>query len=220
MLVRQIMAAELVVLASGTLCRDAYRLFRKERIRRAPVVASGRLIGIVSERDLLRAMPGLCADADGPSGDLWERRTVEEVMTASVETLSPDDSVEEAARRMMEGHFGGLPVVDLRGRPGGMVTTTDLLAVVANAGSCQTWTRITLEGRGDGDLSPILDIARDLGLELVELLRHAGEGDAGTATLGLSGVDGSSADRLVASAWDSGWRVLDVRFPLREKAGA
>jgi acetoin utilization protein AcuB len=90
---------------------EALNLMKREKIRRTPVEKDGRLLGIVSDKDLLNASPSLAA-----SLSVWEMNyllskvTVREVMTKNVLTVSEDTPIEEAARIMADNKIGGLPV--------------------------------------------------------------------------------------------------------------
>lgn len=108
----------------------AEMIMRLEQIRHLPVLEDGRLAGLVSHRDVLRAQaPRL------PNANPVERRSfslkvkVKDVMSRSVVTVHPRGSLLEAARLMHEHRFGALPVV-LEGELIGVVTETDLLALL------------------------------------------------------------------------------------------
>jgi CBS domain-containing protein len=79
---------------------------------------SGAIVGIVSERDVVRHL--------GTHGTGLLRLPVTEVMTRAVRTCSPDDDVATAMRLMTAGRYRHLPVVD-RGRLVGMVSIGDLV---------------------------------------------------------------------------------------------
>jgi CBS domain-containing protein len=81
--------------------------------------ADGRLTGIFTERDLLR-----CIDLDG---DTWRQQTVGEVMTTEPITVLQTHSIATAMRRMQQGGFRHLPVIDASGRAQGVVSIRDLL---------------------------------------------------------------------------------------------
>lgn len=110
--------------------QDALAQMRKEKVSRYPVVdKKGKLVGIVSEDDLLNASP-----SDATSLSVWEvnyllsKITVERVMTRNVMTVTEDAPLEEAARLMADNRIGGLPV--LRGDAlVGIITQTDIFHI-------------------------------------------------------------------------------------------
>lgn len=108
---------------------EVLAMFREEHIRRAPVIKDGKLVGIVSERDLLNASPSSVTTLS-----VWEMNyliskvTVKNVMTKKVITVDKDIPIEEAARIMADKKIGGLPVVSA-GRVVGMITETDLFKI-------------------------------------------------------------------------------------------
>jgi acetoin utilization protein AcuB len=111
--------------------QEALKLMRERGIRRLPVVdKKGKLVGIVSDRDLLHASP-----SDATSLSVWElnyllsKVTLKDVMTKNVITVTPETPVQEAARIMADKKIGGLPVVQA-GIVVGVITETDLFRVL------------------------------------------------------------------------------------------
>lgn len=108
---------------------EVLAMFRTEHIRRAPVMKDGKLVGIVSERDLLNASPSAATTLS-----VWElnylisKVKVRDVMSKKVITVDRDTPIEEAARIMADKKIGGVPVVS-DGKVVGMITETDLFKV-------------------------------------------------------------------------------------------
>jgi len=129
MLVGERMSRPVITLPPDTPIHDALVLFKKEHIRRAPVIKNGKLVGIVSASDLHNASPSPVT-----SLSVWElnyllsKVTVNEVMTRKVRTVSEDTPIEEAARIMADYKIGGLPVVD-NSKVVGIITETDLFKI-------------------------------------------------------------------------------------------
>jgi len=102
-------------------------------VRHMPVVSQGQLVGVVSERDLLRAS---ISNVEVTEDD--ERRVflhgieIEAVMSKPAVVVTPSASLTEAAELMADHKIGCLPVVGAAGELVGIVTETDLLqALVA-----------------------------------------------------------------------------------------
>lgn len=126
MFVSKRMTAPVITTTPDTPITEALNLMKSKNIRRLPVVKNGKLVGIVSDKDLLHASP-----SQATSLSIWEMNyllskiTIEKVMTTEVLTVSEDTPIEEAARIMADNKIGGLPVV--RGSEVvGMITETDL----------------------------------------------------------------------------------------------
>jgi acetoin utilization protein AcuB len=126
MLVKERMSQPIISVAPDLPIMEALNLMRREQIRRAPVMKNGKMIGIVSEKDLLDASP-----SDATSLSVWEinylisRVPVSDVMTREVLTLQEDTPIEEAARIMVDNKIGGVPV--MKGKTViGLITETDL----------------------------------------------------------------------------------------------
>jgi acetoin utilization protein AcuB len=125
--VSEIMTREVVTLQEGQSLRDAFGLLQKHRIRHVPVVSEGRLIGIVTDRDLKRATPSLLTGIDRESFDKFLDEThIGQVMTRNPYTVTPSMSLKDAAKVLIDQRFSALPVIE-GGKLVGIVTETDLL---------------------------------------------------------------------------------------------
>jgi CBS domain-containing protein len=103
-------------LASAALVMEALQ------VRELPVVAGGRLVGLLADRDLR------------PHAGHWEWTRVETAMTRDPVTVAPDAAVPEVARLLLAHGFNAVPVVD-DGVPLGVVSRADLLRVLTDDGA-------------------------------------------------------------------------------------
>jgi acetoin utilization protein AcuB len=126
MLVGERMSKPVITISPETPIAEAMNMMKVEHVRRFPVVKEGKLVGIVSDKDILNASPSPVSTLS-----IWEMNyllnkiTVNEVMMKNVMTVTEDTPIEQAARIMADNKIGGLPVM----RDGGVVgiiTETDL----------------------------------------------------------------------------------------------
>jgi acetoin utilization protein AcuB len=109
-----------------TTLADALATVRAHRIRHIPVLRAGRLVGIVTDRDLRLAMPPVWAPDREELTEALRTRRVEEVMTPNVVTIGADTPIEEAARQMLTNRIGCLPVME-DGALVGILTKSDVV---------------------------------------------------------------------------------------------
>ena len=156
---------------------EALNSMKKDHIRRAPVVQNGKLIGIVSDKDLLNASP-----SQATSLSVWElnyllsKITVKDVMTKKVLTIQETTPIEEAARILADNKIGGMPV--MRGdEVVGMITETDLFKMLLELmGAREKGVRVTfLIEEKPGQLAAISKAVADLGGNFVAFGQFAGE---------------------------------------------
>lgn len=173
MLVRDRMTRDPVTIRPDTSFQDALMLMRDHEFRRLPIVdPTGKLVGIVSERDLLYASPSPASTLNvWEMNYLLERLLIGEIMTKEVITTTPETPLEDAARIMVEHKIGGLPVVDTDGTVIGVITETDIFTTfVEMFGGGRAGLRLTVdapESRG-----VVLDLAEtiyELGGNIISL---------------------------------------------------
>jgi acetoin utilization protein AcuB len=194
MLVRKRMTPNPITITPHTSVSDALRLMREKKVRRLPVLDEhGKLVGIVSDSDLLYASP-----SPATSLSVWEihdllyRLSVDQVMTRDVITIGEDTPLEEAARRMADRRIGGLPV--MRGETlAGIITETDVFkALLALLGGRRPGVRITVTTSS----------ARGTVAQIALAIQGAGGDIVG---FGLSEPNGSSE-----SDWEMAFKVQGV----------
>jgi CBS domain-containing protein len=128
MKVQDLMSTELVTLTEDETLAHAERCMDRGRIRHLPVVRNGKLVGLVTHRDLLAASFSLFADVDrDEQRRVFATIPVKELMHRDVVTVSPDLLVSEAARILLKNKFGCLPVVADDDTLLGLITEADFL---------------------------------------------------------------------------------------------
>jgi len=146
MLVGERMTRHPITVREDEKVEDALNLMRKKKVRRLPVLdAKGKLVGIVSEKDLLYASPSPATTLSVYEMHyLLSKLEVKEVMTRDVITVTEFAPIEEAARVMVDSKIGGLPV--MRGDTlVGIITETDLFKVFLELlGAREKGVRLTL----------------------------------------------------------------------------
>jgi acetoin utilization protein AcuB len=118
MLVKECMTKDPVTCSPDEDVRVAFGKLTDLKIRQAPVVEGGKLVGIVTDRDLRMAV------VETVSG---QGLTVRSVMTPKPVTVAEDAPLREAAALLSKNKFNALPVLSAAGELAGVLTTTDVL---------------------------------------------------------------------------------------------
>lgn len=211
MLVGERMTHPVVTVSPDTPITDALKLMRQEKIRRMPVVQNGKLVGIVSDKDLLNASP-----SSATSLSIWEMNyllskiTVDDVMTRDVLTVTPDTPIEQAARIMADNKIGGLPVTD-NGSVLGIITETDIFKLFLELmGARDPGVRITaIVPEQRGELARLTRAISEIGGNIVALGTFAGENTSNREiTFKVSGVSEEQAEVAVQPFVE---KIKDIR---------
>ncbi|MFC1577484.1 CBS and ACT domain-containing protein [Thermodesulfobacteriota bacterium] len=173
MLVANWMSKNIITVDENDSMHDAMKLLKENDIRMLPVMKKGKLVGIVTDRDLKRA-----SASDATTLEIHEllylltRIKVKNIMTKEVITVPPDFTVEETALVLQENKISGAPVVDSKGKLVGTITQTDLFRVLISLtgvakGGIQFGLQI--EDR-PGSIKEVADIIRKFGGRMVSIL--------------------------------------------------
>jgi CBS-domain-containing membrane protein len=131
MKVRELMTTDVATIGRNDELTIADDIIKMKRLRHLPVVEEGRLVGMLTQRDLFHAALSTALNfGEKAQKEFLKTVVVKEVMTDEVLTIGPDADVKEAARLLIEHKIGCLPVVE-SGKLVGLVTETDLLRIVA-----------------------------------------------------------------------------------------
>jgi CBS domain-containing protein len=127
------MTRDVVLVAADITAERALRRLDQKAVSGAPVVDRGRVVGVITRRDLL-VPTQLDEPSDAQAMGRWSRLTslkVSNLMTDEPVTAEPNCALVQAVRRMLDHGVNRLPVVDDAGRPLGVLTRDDVLRVVA-----------------------------------------------------------------------------------------
>ncbi len=173
MLVSKWMTEKVITIDKNDSLGNALRLMRDNRIRRLPVLSGGKLVGIVSDRDLKGALPSRAT-----SLDVWElhalldKLKISDIMTKDVVTTTPGATIEHVAKIMMEKKIEGLPVLDAKRTLVGIVTEGNVFrALTEVTGVGQKTTRISLLIADEpGSIMEVADLVRAKGGKIFSIL--------------------------------------------------
>lgn len=136
----QIMSSPVISLPYHASILKAWNLFREKRFRSIPILASsGRIVGILSDRDLLRyaAVNGKVPPFNQDS-ELADS-SIESLVQHNVITATPDSEIREVARVMFERRIGVMPIVDSYGNLIGVITRSDILRTLVHNAPLELW---------------------------------------------------------------------------------
>jgi acetoin utilization protein AcuB len=132
--VRDWMTSPVLTISPYESITHAHQLMKERGVRRLPVVERDQLVGIITIGDVREASP---SDATSLSiwelNYLWSQLTVKKIMSSKVITISPEQTIAEAAQMMLDKKVSGLPVVDVHGGLLGMLTESDIFRMVVRS---------------------------------------------------------------------------------------
>jgi acetoin utilization protein AcuB len=214
MFVRDHMISPAVTVEPDMPFQEALKVMQDGGFRRLPVVdKKGKLVGIVSERDLLYASP-----SPATTLSVWEltyilsKIQVEELMTKDVITTTADTPIEDAASLMVANKVRGLPVVDDGYKPVGVITDKDIFEILVEMfGGGQSGLRLTLSvPHRKGVLAGLSKAISDLGGYIVSFgsFPIPDEPDKDGMVVKVQGI---SQNQLVDTLENLGDHVVDAR---------
>ena len=172
---------------------DGLHLMRERKVRRLPVLDEwGKMVGIVSDKDLLHAAPSPATSLSVYELHyLLSKLTIKQVMASPVTTVAMDTPLEEAARIMADQKIGGLPVLD-QDELVGIITETDIFKILIELLGARTYgLRVTIDvPERKGVLAKLAQALADKGGNLISLVTYAAPlPDRVRITLKLIGAD-------------------------------
>ena len=173
MLVKGWMTSDVMTIDEDTSMMKASQIMKENNIRRLPVMQEGKLVGMVTDRDIKEASPSKATTLDVHElYYLISELKVKDIMSKNVFTIGPEETVEKAAVKMLEHHISGLPVVSDKGKVVGVITQGDIFKVLVSLtgiyrGGIQF--AFNLEDR-PGSIQEVGDLIRKHGGRMVSIL--------------------------------------------------
>jgi acetoin utilization protein AcuB len=158
------MSKDLVTIDEDTSIMKASKVMKQNKIQHLPVLRKGRLVGIVSDRDLKEATPSRATSLDiHEMYYLLDTVMVKTLMPKKLYTITPGETVEKAAAIMLKHHISALPVVDAQGALAGILTKGDVFrAFVSISGIYQGPLAMGLELPDQpGYIKQVTDVIRE-----------------------------------------------------------
>ena len=212
MIVKEVMRTNVVFISSETKITEAKNIMMENKFSKLPVVDYGKLVGIVTKNDLLKAEPSLATTLDMfEIGYLLSKLTVKKVMMTNVITVSPDEVVEEAARIMVDNEISCLPVVKDDALIG-IITESDLFNLFTDMfGARQKGVRVVaFVDDKPGQLAKVTKEISDLNANIISAVTTKHDVDNRLCiTLKATGIEESKMKSIFENC---GLEVQDLRF--------
>src|SRR5215216_6294106 len=204
--VRDSMTREVVTLGPEASAAEAWGVCQELRIRHLPVVEGGRLVGLVSDRDL--------RDVSPPRGSGGERETLgwvrlRDIMSTDLVTIHPLDTIEHAAREIYDRKIGCLPVV-AEGELVGIITSADMMRTLielVGAHGRGSWVEVEVPNE-PGTLANVTDVIRDRKVNIAGVF--LGPADRETNRVIVLRLETENPAGTVRALEDGGYRVTTV----------
>jgi FOG: CBS domain len=188
---------------------EAGEIFHKNNFARLPVMHDGKLVGIITQDDLLKVSP-----SQATTLSVWElnyvlsKLLIKDAMTKNPITINPEATLEEAAMLMRDKEIGALPVVD-HDKLVGIITESDIFdAFLDLMGLKRIGTRISIDLEDRiGAVAEITDLLKVENINIVSLALFHHNNTSGELVLRL---DTSKSEKIVQKLKDKGYKVLHV----------
>jgi acetoin utilization protein AcuB len=167
------MSRDLITIDEGTSIMKASKVMKQNDIQHLPVLSKGRLVGMVSDRDLKEATPSKATTLDiHEMYYLLDKIAVKSLMSKTLVTIAPENTIEKAAAVMLKSHISALPVVDANGALAGIITKGDIFrAFVSISGIYQGALALGVELPDEaGHIKQVTDVIRAHGGRIASIM--------------------------------------------------
>lgn len=209
MFVRDYMTKSPITINKKTPVFEALEIMKKYKIRQLPVVAEGKLAGLVTEKELLTVSPSPATSLSiYEMNYLLAKMTVAEAMVKNPLTVSPGTTLEEAALIMRENKIGSVPVLEDE-KLVGIITVTDIFDALAKFfGYGKAGTRLVVESKDRiGLLADVTQVVKEFDVPIKGIICVVKDNENVEMMLRLGTIDSAP---LVAALESRGLKVSFV----------
>ena len=211
MIVKEVMRTNVICASSDTKATEVKNMMTENNVSKLPVVDNGKLVGIVTKNDLLKAEPSSATTLDMfEISYLLSKLTVKKIMNTKVISVGPDEDVEEAARIMVDNQISCLPVVDGDALIG-IITKSDLFHMFTEMfGAREKGVRVVaLVNDAPGVLAKVAKEISDLNANIISAVTtKQGIDNKIMLTIKATGLDEAKMKSIFE---DAGFEIQDIR---------
>jgi len=186
---------------------EAHEIMEKHGVKRLPVMKNGKLVGIVSKEDILRASPSKAtAFSMGEITYLLSKTKISQIMSKNLITISSNALLEEAATLMRDNEISFLPVVD-NNKLVGIITETDIFdSFIDLLGFREPGTRLTIEAVDEpGIMSNLTSIIGKFGVNITHVAVYRGASGKSAIVIGINSLN---TEEIEKSIEEQGFKIL------------
>ena len=211
MIVKEVMRTNVICASSDTKATEVKNMMTENNVSKLPVVDNGKLVGIVTKNDLLKAEPSSATTLDMfEISYLLSKLTVKKIMNTKVISVGPNEVVEEAARIMVDNKISCLPVVDGDALIG-IITKSDLFHMFTEMfGAREKGVRVVaLVNDAPGVLAKVAKEISDLNANIISAVTtKQGIDNKIMLTIKATGLDETKMKSIFE---DAGFEIQDIR---------
>jgi acetoin utilization protein AcuB len=214
MKIKHWMTKDPITVTPDTLAVEAQKIMRENKIRHLPVVDKGKLVGIVTFRNLIEAAPSSATSLSiHELNYLIMKIKIKDIMKKNVLTVSPEDTVIDAIALGAEKGIGGFPVIDEKGHLVGIVTQTQIdQAMIQIFGTNVKNEIISLENVDlqAGTLGKIVSLVEKLGINIISVFSMPRRTtDLLRVYIRIKAEQPDTKSRVVAELKKTGYEIAD-----------
>ncbi|WP_456385179.1 CBS and ACT domain-containing protein [Desulfolithobacter sp.] len=200
MLIKDWMTTAILTVDINTSVMRATRIMKENNIRRLPVMSHGKLVGVVTDRDLKEASPSTTSEVDlHEMYYLLSEMKIKDVMTDKCISLRDDDTLEKAALVMLKEKISGIMILDNEGNLVGLLSETDILRGFIHATGIQDGAHQFVIDMPDkpGSVSRVIDLLRKQDARVLSILTSFDDAPPGMKRVAIRiSIDDTNVDTL------------------------